>query len=294
MADIEITMLTNMANADNFCLALDRFNELELRLLDIKDQVWGKPVIELTNGEAERAAREIKKRSLETYCLSSMLFHQAIESGEAGFRRQADLDVDRLINLANVFEPEYIRLLSARTDRRAEIDNSIVYIEDKFPWLIECYREAIQKIDDSGFKATIENEARLDIFSTTQEVADFFELLDMESARFTWDIQNLWAMGTFPSMEVYEQLRSNIGFIHFKGGQVLSGGDGDKLYWRSPLDVASWPVKEICAAIIKDRSSPVVCINPSHGQIPEDGYDRDLEMQRDCRYLKAIFRGNSQ
>ena len=93
-------------------------------------------------------------------------------------------------------------------------------------------------------------------------------------------------MGTFPSLEVYERLKPLIGYYHLKGGRAeVEGGD---LVWASSLEDASWPVLDITAAVIRDGVSPVICLNPSHGQRPE-GYDAAAVWQQDLALLREAF-----
>jgi sugar phosphate isomerase/epimerase len=292
MNDVEITMLTSMADKNDFRRALDRFMDWKLRVLDIKDHVWGKSLIDLSDEEADRAVHEVRQRDLKTYCLSSMLFHDPVERGEAHFRDQLDTTLLRIVQLARLFQPVYIRLLTVSLEKRSEVGNSVTYIREMHPWLIDCYREAIDRICAAGFRATIENEAKSNMISTVQEAVDFFDLLDLSKVTFTWDIQNLWAMGTFPDLAVFERLKPLIGYVHFKGGQVRKDSGSTELHWRAPLEEASWPVKEVCAAVLDERCSPVLCLNRSHGQAREN-YDRDLEVLKDLAFLKSIVAGTS-
>src|SRR5690606_1852121 len=120
-----------------------------------------------------------------------------------------------------------------------------------------------------GFMVTIENEAHHNIWSKPQEIISFFDRLNRSGrAHFTYDVQNLWQMGTFPTMEAYRQLRPWIGFLHLKGGK--RGDNGNMLKWKSTLEEADWPAAEIIHAALIDRCSPVLCLNPSHG-LPREG-----------------------
>jgi hypothetical protein len=113
----------------------------------------------------------------------------------------------------------------------------------------------------------------------------FFRALGSDcGASFTWDIQNLWSMGTPPSPEVYEQLTPFIGYVHLKGGQA---GEDGALRWRSSLREATWPVAEITARVVADGVSPVICLNPSHGAPrPDDADGRTVE--DDIAYLRDL------
>lgn len=131
----------------------------------------------------------------------------------------------------------------------------------------------------------IENEIAHSIFSTPREIREFFSALGMrEKVSFTWDIANLWQMGTFPTLEVYAQLKEVIGYVHVKGGMR---GDDNSFSWASTLKDASWPVFEIMQAVVRDGVSPVICLNPPHGG-PKPGYDCNNITQRDLEFLKGI------
>jgi len=282
----QVTMLNSMASPD-FTEALDRHVEWGLKLLDLRDAIYGKKLIDLTIDEAENAAVEIANRDLQTHCLSSPLFVGTVEDGRAAFKQNHLAPLDHLLQIARIFRPKKIRLLAAETSRRSQIDNAVTYVREAHPWLFDLYSQAIERIDEAGFHTTIENELGGCIFSTPEEVRDFFSLLDTQKASFTWDVQNLWQMGTFPSGEAYEILRPFIGYIHLKGGKAEA--DQHESVWASSLEDASWPVDEILRRIVSDGISPVICLNSAHGKKPE-GYDMRTVAQRDLAYVNRIIR----
>jgi hypothetical protein len=179
-------------------------------------------------------------------------------------------------------------LLAARTKRRPELDDAIDYVSARHGWLLDLYREAIDRITKAGFRATIENEAHACILSKPDEVLSFFEILDHgDDVCLTWDVQNLWQMGTYPSVQVYEQLRDLIGYYHLKGGIACEGNED--LCWRSALEDASWPVVEITRQVVEDGVSPIICLNPSHGQSRPGVDDADVT-QRDLSFVRDLIR----
>ena len=114
----------------------------------------------------------------------------------------------------------------------------------------------------------------------------FFAALNRPAARLIWDVQNLWQMGTYPSLDVYNALRPLIGMVHLKGGQ--SEYANGPLKWRTALADASWPVAGIVREVIRDGASPVICLNPSHGGT-KPGYDYHDVTGRDVTFLRATF-----
>jgi hypothetical protein len=281
-----ITILNSMAGRD-FERALDQHVSWKIEILDLKDAIFGKSITELMEPEAEQAADLISARKLSVYCFSTGLFHGEIELGEAKFRQDYLAKVDHVVDLAKILKPQMIRLLSATTSMRNEVENSVDYIRSKQPWLIPLYAEAVDRIYDAGYRATIENEVRNCIFSKPDEIISFFEELGRrEKVCFTWDVQNLWQMGTYPSLAAYGKLKELIGYYHLKGGQQCE--DSPELCWRSALEDASWPVMEITRQVVMDGVSDVICLNPSHGTRKE-GYDYTHVAKRDLDFIRETI-----
>ena len=277
-------MLNNMAGSD-FLESLDRQAEWGITCVDLKDAVFGHNIVDLTDEECLRATQAIAERGMRTYCLSSTLLGGTIDTGEVAFRDANGTRVARLAEIAKAFQPTMVRLLAAQTARRAELDNAVRYVEQAQPWLIDFYNWAIEALRAAGFQVTIENEIGGSLFAKPEEVHALFKHFPRRNVCFTWDIQNMWQMGTFPSMAVYRELQPLIGYVHLKGGRT---DGGDRLVWKAPLDEASWPVKEIVTAVIADGVSPVICLNSSHGKMP-DGYDCEEEVRRDVTFMRELL-----
>ena len=96
-------------------------------------------------------------------------------------------------------------------------------------------------------------------------------------------------MGTFPTLEVYRRLRPLIAMVHVKGGAAEApaapGQPDGPLKWRTALADASWPVLDILRAVVADGVSPVICLNPSHGE-RKTGYDYTDVVGRDIEFLR--------
>ena len=285
---VKITILNSMAGRE-FEQALDQHVSWGIEILDLKDAIFGKSIVQLTEEQAEGAAALIHERGLSVYCFSTGLFHGDVELGETRFREDYLDKIDHVIELAGILQPDIIRLLPARTSRRTEIGDSVEYIREHHPWLIPLYAEAIHRLYDSGFDVTIENEVGGCIFSTPEEIINFFEELDCEEeVCFTWDVQNLWQMGTYPTMDVYDKLKGLMCYYHLKGGQSSDGAPGSPLLWRSALEDASWPVVEITQQVVIDGGCQVICLNASHGR-PKEGYDYSNITKRDLDFVRRII-----
>lgn len=278
-------MLNSMADRD-FERALDKHVEWGLTHLDLKNHIFDKEIVDLTDEEAERAARMIADRGLSVYCMSTVQFHANVELGEGVFREEHLGCIERTIAVARILRPDLVRLLAAMTERRTEVPDAIAYVKSDHPWLINQYRSAIEQIAAAGFRVTIENECRGCIWTNPDEVVSLFDELDCgESVNLTWDVQNMWQMGTFPSLEVYAQLKPLLAYYHLKGG--LAGDGTSDLKWKSSLEEASWPVEEITSKVVSDGVSPVICLNGSHGERKKN-YDYEGVTERDLAFVRRI------
>ncbi len=276
-----LTVLSNMAG-HKLSDQLDQAGRWGLTTLDFKT-VFDKNIADLTDAEVEELAVALTESHIGVQAFSTHLFKLKVEAGEAAFAAQLAL-LDRVLVIARRLRPQAIRLIAAETLRRAEIPDSWRYLREEQPWLLPLYAEAVDRIHAAGFQTVIENEVDGCIFSTPGEIVDFFTALGRrDKVGFTWDVQNLWQMGTFPTMEVYQQLRPYVDYLHLKGG--IAGDDGRTLQWRSGLEAASWPVLAITRAALTNGVRYGLCLNPSHGARHPDSsgegtYDRDLAFLR--------------
>lgn len=288
MAQVDWTILNVMGGPD-FQRSLDRHIAWGLKWLDLKEQIFGKGILALTDADARRANEMIRARQLNVYCFSTVLFEDDIEMGEAAFAATVEGKIERAIALAAIIKPRLIRLLASRTSLRAELPDAIDHIRNRCPWLIDLYRTAIDRLVAAGQTVTIENECHDCILASPEEVRRFYELLDRPGkVGFTWDVQNMWQMGTFPTTDAYQMLRDLMNYYHIKGGQHVP--PSRDLVYRTALADASFPVRQITEHVIEDGVSPVICLNPPHGAA-KPGYDESNLTERDLRFLRDLSAG---
>lgn len=282
----ELTMLNSMASRD-IETALDRLFEWQVKALDLKDCIFGKTVLDLTVEEAERVAAMAKERGQYIYCMSTTIFQDDIEQGEASFCMYHERLIEQASSIAAILKPKMIRVLSAKSSKRYMVTDSIGYLEGHHRWVFDLYRSTIDRFDREGTLMTIENDPQNNVFGSPSEILRFFEILNRPGkTHFTFDVQNLWQMGVFPTMDVYRQLKPLIGYLHVKGG--IMDPVTTMLKWKSSLEDASWPVAEITMQAAANGISPVICLNPSHGAV-QSGYDYDHMEKRDIDFLRSLF-----
>ena len=281
------SILNVMAGSD-FEASLDQHQKWNLKLLDLKDNIYGKNIVDLTPADAMKVKEALAKRGQSTYCFSTKLFNADVELGESHFRKEFLGKIPALIKSAKILQPTFIRLLAATTQYRAEYADSNAYLAMEQSWLFPMYREAVEEIAGAGFKTTIENETGNCIFSTPGEIQEFFTRIDRPSkVGFTWDVLNLWQMGTAPSLEVYKELKPLMVYYHLKGGMANAKGE---LEFGCALQDSTWPVVEVTKAVIADDVSPLICLNPTHGA-KKPGYDYEDLTRKDLEYVRKTFGG---
>lgn len=288
MDAVQLTMLNSMASED-FEAGLHMQKNWGLRWLDLRDQIYGCWVEELDLPTAERVVRAVDDNGLRIYCVSTNVFVENVESGEPTFRSHLR-SLRHVLNLCELLRPQCLRLNAPGFAKRSIGLNSIETIRHEYPWLVVVCREAVDLVAQAGILACFENDAFDCCLSTPEEFLDFFEWLDRPGvAGLTWDVQNQWATGVFPTVDVYEQLKPLIRYCHVKGGQ--SDGDSDRLVWNVALEDATWPVAEIIDAIVRDGVSPVICLNPAQHGRQKPGYNYEGIVSRDIRFLRRAVRG---
>lgn len=290
MAKAELTILNSMASAD-FEESMRLHREWGLTWVDLRDAIYGRRVEELDPPQAREAKAYLDHLGLNVYCVSTNVFVEEVAHGEAAFREHLQT-LRKVMELCAILRPRLVRLNAADFAERSADANSVRVIKEHYPWFVDVYRDGVDMVAAHGMVATIENEAFDTSLSKPEEFVEFFQWLDRaDGAGLTWDVQNQWSSGVFPSIEVYRQLKPFMRYYHVKGGQTEPGST--ELAWNVALQDASWPVTEITSAVVEDGVSPVICLNqPQHGA-QKDGYDYEGIVQRDLEFLRTAVAGLS-
>lgn len=279
----ELTLLNSMAG-DDIAASIARQQAWGIRCLDLKDHLFGRAIADLDPEQGIRLAGLIAAAGLRVHTASTGIGYGVVEQGETAFRAAFDPQIERMCALIPLLRPTQVRLLSAKTSRRALLCDAITYLRREHAWLFAWYREAVDRLAATGVAVVIENEIGDCCVSRPEEALDLLAAIDRPQLRLIWDIVNLWQLGTYPSVAVYRQLAPVIGMVHLKGGR--SDVPGGRLRWRSGLADASWPVRELVAAILADRITPVLCLNPPHGEAHPDFA---VDYAADLAFLRATF-----
>jgi sugar phosphate isomerase/epimerase len=286
---VALTIVHDLADAElqaGADPAFDQYAALAVASLDLGRDAAGKGVLDLTPENARCIAAAMDQRGLALRGLSTPLFGDPVEAGEQVFLERHAARVDQALDLARLLRPRFIALRAAATERRRDLADAVEYVSSQRPWLIPLYREALGRITDAGFTASIENAGRNSILATPAEVQNFFTALAPAAAGLDFDPVNLWQAGTAPSVEVYQQFADCIDSLHVKGG--LADRRSGTLCWRCGLADASWPVVDVIRAALSGPGCQAICLRAPQGH-RKLGYDYTNLTARDIAFLRAQF-----
>ncbi len=272
---------------EEFPAALDRHLEWGIHDLDLRDGIYGHWLKSLPVEDAKVAAREIQARDLSVFCLSSSVFFGALEDGQEAFTVEHERRLAQILPLIDVFQPDLVRVIAPQLKTRPDDETAVDRVVADYPWVFDLFRDAVERITAAGARATIENEAWKCILSRPREFTQFFSELDLgQAVNLTWDVQNQWATGVFPSVAMLDEVEPLVAYYHVKGGQHV--GESRKLRWNVALEDATWPVTEITREVVSRGVSPVICLNPAQHGEDKPGYDYSGIVERDIAFMRKM------
>src|SRR4051812_46843247 len=165
----ELTILNMMASAD-FDESIALHQQWGLRWMDLWGDIYGRPSVDLLDEPtAARAGTAVRNACLQVYCLSTRIFDDDVEQGEASFRAKHLAQLARSLRVAEHLEPRVVRLIAGRLSKADPAANAVEALERDHPWVADVYREAVAAIRAAGHVATIENETHDCFLGTPDE-----------------------------------------------------------------------------------------------------------------------------
>jgi hypothetical protein len=279
---VHLTMLSSMAGGE-FERAVARHCELGIRVLDLKDGLWGHNVETIPEALAEKASSLIANSALRVECLSSSIGWSALDEGRENYLARHEPAFQHLLRIVPILRPRTVRLLAPPRPNGSSAAQTLA----NFPWIGAVFGDWIDRIRAAGAQAVIENEAHGCILADPADFHTFAHAIGRDvRATFILDAQNLWqCSGSAPSVAAVRDLAPLLGGLHLKGGRA--GADG-YLAEASALADASWPVTDVVRAALDLGVLHSICLNPSHGRrAPEfNGWETTL---RDLAFLRTHF-----
>ena len=197
---------------------LDVLQALDIDYLELRG-VWGKNVLDLTDGEVQRIKGELDQRGMGVSAIGSPIGKIDIDDPfEPHLERFA-----RAVELAEFFDCRYIRMFSffvpkgeADTHREAVMERLTAFLDAA-----------------EGHPVVLLHENERHIYGDIpRRCKDIFETCASPQLRMTFDPANFVMCGVRPFSEGYALLKDYIAYLHIKDGlmeekQVVPAGEGD-------------------------------------------------------------------
>lgn len=272
---------------------LDRCVECGVHYIDLSDGVDGAPLLELSDADAKRVRKAMKKRGIKVYCLDTGLFSGSIDVEEADFRTDNFGPLPRALELASVFKPMLVALGSVTTEARPAHSDINEYIDQEAGWVFQAYADAIDMIAGhtaafipSGPCAAIVN-APEGILVSPDETLRFLDIVNRaDETVICWDVQATARSGVEPTAELTSAFASVLGYTRLRGGRPANG-DCAPPWQPATLAETPWPAAEIAQSIVDSGLSPVICLGASQGA-GTDSADF-VSMAKDIEFLNEII-----
>lgn len=279
---VHLTLLSSMLGWE-FERALERHVELGLRVLDLKDGLWGNKIETLPEPLAEKAAGLIAAAGLHVECLSSSIGWSPLVDGREVYLARYEAPFAQLLRVIPILRPRTVRLLAP--PRPA--DRSASETLEAFPWIGAIFADWCERIRTAGSEPVVENEAHGCLLAEPSDFHAFANAIGGAAhVSFILDAQNLWQCGgVAPSVLTVHELAPLLGGLHLKGGRA--GADG-RLDEASSLADATWPVVDVVRAALGLGVLHSICLNPSHGRRPPDHDGGEITL-RDIAFLRSHF-----
>lgn len=262
MAQMRLTVFTDIVNPD-FERAVEEIVAEGFTAVDLRSNIYGKAISELTPLDAQRAVKIIQKSGLQVACLGASLFSQCGPDRET---RQEMTDDElavlmNLFDLGDLFSCQNIRIF---TYPRVDED-----WETQARRQAPRFRQAAVLAEEHWKRLLIENEVGT-LTQTCAEAGRFLRLVDHPSLRMNWDIVNGWRAGETPDEEAYRHIARLVSHIHIKGARESKQTPGHFATFALPGE-DDLRHTDILGLLIRDNYEGFITVDPHyHGFAPED------------------------
>ena len=230
---MNFSVVTDVLGTDSFGEALDRAQQLDFAYVDLRAKLDGSSIDTIDLKEAEERKRQIEERSLKVSCLTSWGINPIFLFGDAkpydrydeAFHTRMLAGLDRLCDLADLFDTSYIRIYSLTRPDGFDLlsaDEKRVYYDHNASIL----RRHADLAGRRGKTILIENEPP-SLTNCAEELGQLAGALQHPHLKINWDIVNEWIGGRYPTVESYERVKDYAVQVHLKGAMRAPDSEGE-------------------------------------------------------------------
>ncbi|MEA3408645.1 MAG: sugar phosphate isomerase/epimerase family protein [Chloroflexota bacterium] len=197
---------------------LDTLQKLDINYLELRG-VWGKNVLDLTDGEVQQIKQELDRRGMAISAIGSPIGKINIDDPFAPHLER----FGRAVELAEFFGCRYIRMFSFFVPE-GEADAHREAVMDRLKALLDAVK---------GRSVVLLHENERYIYGDIpRRCRDIFETCASPQLRMAFDPANFVMCGVHPFSEGYHLLKEYVAYLHIKDGlmeekRVVPAGEGD-------------------------------------------------------------------
>ncbi|OLS40791.1 hypothetical protein BTR25_07840 [Bacillus sp. MRMR6] len=221
------SIFTDMLGTESFKESLVHAKSLGFPNIDLRAKLDGSTIDDITPEKARGLSELIQEHGLQVSSLSSWAVNSCTFSGppkydnhdEEHHKKMGEV-LDRLFDLADIFEAKYIRIYSLYRQE----DFNLLSDQEKDTQYRHNANVMLRHAEHAKSRDKIllvENEPPT-LTNNCQELGILIKYTNHPNLKVNWDVLNGWRAGEYPSVETYEHIKGYVHQTHLKGAYRLS------------------------------------------------------------------------
>ncbi|MFD1776070.1 sugar phosphate isomerase/epimerase family protein [Paenibacillus rhizophilus] len=296
---MKFSVFTDMLGFETFSDALKAAAELGFSSIDLRAKLDGDTIDTISLEKAKELKTQIDQHGLQVSSVSSWAVNSCAFSGppkydshDEGHHRQMTEVLDRLFDLADIFDAPHVRVYSLHrpegfdqwTDEQKEAE---------YRYNASIMRRHAEHAERRGKMLLVENEPPT-MSCNAKELGLLIRYADHPGLKINWDILNGWRAGEYPTEEAYEHVKEYVWQTHIKGAYRKADSATDDNPFGEFGNFAipgqdDYDHKPVMSAIAKHDPQAVMTIDPHYPSLDEKDKLGEVEvMRRSKRFFESI------
>ncbi|OXM17000.1 sugar phosphate isomerase/epimerase family protein [Paenibacillus herberti] len=219
---MNFSVCSDMLGCESFDEALQQAKALGFSYVDLRAKLDGYTLDNIPMEAAHDIKRKLDEAGLKVSCLSSWAVNSCSFSGPPKYdnydeNHHEDMSkvLDRLFDLADLFETAYVRIYSLHRVEGFE-HLSIPERDIAYRYNAVILTRHAEHARSRNKTILVENEPPT-LTRDAKELGILMRYANHPNLKINWDIINGWRAGEFPTLEAYEHVKGYVWQTHLKG-----------------------------------------------------------------------------
>ncbi|NGM84704.1 sugar phosphate isomerase/epimerase [Paenibacillus sp. 7124] len=292
---MKFSVFTDMLGFDSFSHALMAAAELGFSSIDLRAKLDGDTIDTISLEKAKELKTQIDQHGLHVSSVSSWAVNSCAFSGppkydshDEGHHQQMTEVLDRLFDLADIFDAPHVRIYSLhRPEGFDEWTDELK--EAEYRYNASIMRRHAEHAERRGEMLLVENEPPT-MSSNAKELGLLIRYADHPRLKINWDILNGWRAGEYPTVEAYEHVKEYVWQTHIKGAyrKPDSAKEGNPFGEFGNFAIPGqddYDHKPVMSAIAKHDPQAVMTIDPHYPSLDEKDKLGEVEVIRRSKHF---------